>query len=204
MQNGNSHQHLLNVKQHTSSFIKMKTWEASIAVYFQYLLFKSSKQHCTHQIVLADDNLFSNTFTKRKMECKNRTHLLADSVFLPTVGGDGSLWKKLFIHQHLSINSGNPAKQEKAHTIRHWLNYKQAKPEDGLKEGNNTMKCFVLVCNVHSIRTAGGAGRNTRFRVLSCCSWKTETHVMKKNALREYTIPIPRIFRPAAILEETI
>lgn len=111
---------------------------------------------------------------------KNRTHLLADSVFLPTVGGDGSLWKKLFIHQHLSINSGNPAKGERAHNIRCWLNNKQAKPEDCLKERNNTMKCFVLVCNVHSIRTTGGAGRNTGFRVLSCCSYKTDTHIMNK------------------------
>lgn len=75
-------------------------------------------------MVLAGCDLFTNTFTKRKAEqgsyphCfKNKTHLLAESVFLPTAGGEGSLWKKLFIHQYLSINSGNPAKEEKPTTL---------------------------------------------------------------------------------------
>lgn len=138
-----------------------------------------------HQMVLADYDLFTNTFTKRKAEqesypphFKNRTHLLAESVFLPTFGGEGSLWKKLFIHQYLSINSGNPAKGEKPTTLdTEWIT---GKLEKCFKEGNNTMWCFVLVCDVHSIQTAGGAGRNTGFRVQSCCWWRTETRVMKK------------------------
>lgn len=138
--------------------------------------------------------------------CENRTHLLADSVFLPTVGGDGSLWKKLFIHQHLSTNSGKPAKGERAHTIRHWLNNKQAKLENCFKEGNNTMKHFVLVCNSHSIRTAGGAGRNTGFRVLSCCLWENRDihNEKKKKMLRESTLFLCQEFFRPAILKETI
>lgn len=119
-------------------------------------------------MVLADYDWFTNTFTKRKAEqvsyphCfKNRTHLLAESVFLPTVGGEGSLWKKLFIHQYLSTNSGNPAKGEKPTTLD--TGRMRGKTEKCFKEGNNTMHCFVLVCDVHSIQTAGGAGRNTGF-----------------------------------------
>lgn len=51
--------------------------------------------------------------TSYPLHLKNRTHLLADSVFLPAFGGDGSQWKKLFIHQYLATNSGNSAKGEK-------------------------------------------------------------------------------------------
>lgn len=46
------------------------------------------------------------------------------------------------------------------------------------------MKCFVLLCNVHSIWTAGGAGRNTAFRVLSCCSGETKTLIVKKTCFK--------------------
>jgi len=52
--------------------------------------------------------------------------------------------------------------------------------EDCLKAGSDTMKCFVLFCSDHSIRTAGGAGRNDGFRVLPCCSQKRRTCLMKK------------------------
>lgn len=148
-------------------------------------------------MVLADYDLFTNTVTKRKAEqvsyphrLKTKTHLLAESVFLPTVGGEGSLWKKLFIHQYFSINSGNPDKGEKPTTLDNgW------KTEKCFKEGNNTMQCFVLVCGVHSIQTAGEAGRNSGFQVQFCCTWKTETHVMKKNALRGCTLYMSGVFQ---------
>lgn len=110
---------------------------------------------CPHT-VLADFDLFNSTFTKGKMEwfsyphhCKTRTHLLADSAFLPTVGGDGSQWKKLFIHQHLSSNSGNPAKREAALTIRHSQNSKQVKFRRLFesRERYHEMLCPVLQCS---------------------------------------------------------
>lgn len=62
------------------------------------------------------------------------------------------------------------------------------------------MKCFVLVCNIHRIWRAGGAGRNTGFWVLSCCSQKRRTYIMEKmnGFLYQY------IFRTATISERTM
>lgn len=106
-----------------------------------------------HQMVLAAYDLFTNTFTKRKAEqesyphhFKNRTHLLAESVFLPTVGGEGSLWKKLFIHQYLSIKSGNPAKGEKP-TIRYWMNNRKTWKAFQRGKQYHVMFCPGLWCS---------------------------------------------------------
>lgn len=206
MWNSNRHYHLHNVKNIWVNLLKWKP--GKVLQPYTWCIFYLNHQNSIgpHQMVLAGCDLFTNTFTKRKAEqgsyphrFKSKTHLLAESVFLPTVGGEGSLWKKLFIHQYLSINSGNPAKEEKPTTLdTGWIT---GKTEKCFKEGNNTMHCFVLVCDVHSFWTAGGAGRNTGFRVQSCCLWKTETHaVKKKDALRQCIICMSGVFQTCCYL----
>lgn len=196
----------------SSIWVHLLKWKhRKVAYHYTWYIFYLNHQNsiAPHQMVSADYDLFTNTVTKRNVEqvsyphCfKNRTHLLAESVFLPTVGGEGSLWKKLFIHQCLSINSGNPAKGEKPTTLdTGWIT---GKPQKCFKEGNNTIQCFVLVCDVHSIQTAGGAGRNAGFRVQSCCSWKTETHTIKKVLWESALFICQELFRHAATSEETI
>lgn len=136
-------------------------------------------------MVLADYDLFTNTFTKRKMSKE----------VIPTVVTTGlTCLLRVFFCQQLAerVHYGRSFLSTNIYQLTQVTLPKEKKPtaldtgwitgktENCFKEGNNTMQCFVLVCDVHSIRTAGGAGRNTGFRVQSCCSWKTETHVMAK------------------------